>query len=613
MSRGKRRPRRVTGQEPLSYMGVEATTPPQVITSDSNDPTVNDNNFDLGSIWVNWGSNDAFILVNIEANEADWVKINNQGLTVNGNTGTATAVDDEMDIVGVGVIYTVGSGSTIGIGHTSTSDGTIVIGESGSVPVWGHLTSSGGTMDITEGPGTLNIDIKGGYLGAQDFDTDSGTATITGNTITIAGGTNINTAGAGSTVTVNLDNDVTLSGNITAVDSEFTSLQVTGISTGFLSADATGLIGNSEGTDGQLIIGATGSPATWANVTSTSGTIRITEGANTLNLEALSGLTSPYKFVYAEFGAGGPVSVGAFSGISSDSTYFVIATQNTDGIYSSTTGLNGSWTLQTTAAGGHFADVHTNGSGPTLGLMTVPKGGSPFNPVMVYYSTTVTGAYTGYAMNVDAWPQTGTSIWFDGTYWVATGTDNNAANATFYTTDPTSPPWTTNTSGITQPLNDCVFGNNTWVVVGDNGFIAYNATDPTGAWTAIAASASGFDRTRPLNPINISAVTYSASLGLFCAVSNEARIATSPDGITWTQRDSNLPIIGGNIKDIHWDSTNGIFVAVGPTNGSAAISYNGISWFLDSSLSNSSIVKVCDLNGKALVGRNSTAYFLDRT
>lgn len=53
---------------------------------------------------------------------------------------------------------------------------------------------------------------------ASSFPTDSGTAVPTAlGALTVAGGTNINTAGSGNTVTVNLDNSISLSGTITAV------------------------------------------------------------------------------------------------------------------------------------------------------------------------------------------------------------------------------------------------------------------------------------------------------------------------------------------------------------------------------------------------------------
>jgi len=282
MPTGKRKPRRVTGQEPLSYMGVEATTPPQVITSGRYDPTVNNYNFDLGTIWVNWSTNDAFILVNIEGNVAEWVKINNQDLTVNGDTGSAVSVDDEINIIGNAVLETTGSGDTLTIGHTSAIDGQLIIAATGLDPAWATVTSSDGTITITGGANTLDITRTGGG-GTTDFITDAGTANSVGSQINIYGGTNINTAGAGMTVTVNLDNTVTLSGKLTASD-----LQGTNLTTGVLSSDVVGDITSSAGTNGQLFIGSTGAAPAWANLTSTSGSIVITEGANSIDLDSIS-------------------------------------------------------------------------------------------------------------------------------------------------------------------------------------------------------------------------------------------------------------------------------------------------------------------------------------
>jgi hypothetical protein len=600
MARGKRRPRRVTGQQPLSYLGVEATTPPQVITTGS-DPGGNDTTYDLGTIWVNFQDDIIWMLVDITSNVASWVRVDNVEFVVNGNTGSATSVDEEMNIVGEAVLTTTGSGATLTIGHTAAADGQLIIGGSGVVPAWGTVTSSDGTITITGGQNTLDITRTGGG-GTTDFITDAGTANSVGSQINILGGTNINTAGAGMTVTVNLDNAVTISGKLTASD-----LKATNLTTGFLEADSNGDISNSEGTDGQLIIGATGAAGAWANITSTSGTILITEGTNTLNIESTAGLASPYAYALTEFG--GTPSTGTPVGISSDATYLLIAQSGASaGMYSSTTGLTTSWTLRVApGGGGSIIDVHTTGSGPTIALMAAPAGG-----VALHYSATVTGAYTGYQINAGAPNVSATRVWYDGTYWMITGTDNSSNDAIFYTTDPTSPPWTATTAGFTQQLNDCVFGNNTWVVVGNNGYIAYNTTDPTGAWTSVAAASSGFDATRAGVPIHIQSVDYSTSLNLFAAVSNEGRVATSPDGITWTQRDSEGPLLTTNFLDVAWDSTNSVFTAVG---NNAVVSYNGITWFRESTLDLTGASIVGHLNGKAFVGKTASPlqYFFDRT
>ena len=125
-----------------------------------------------------------------------------------------------------------------------------VIGDSTTVPsqeVWclvGNKRATGATWaQLFPGAGD----------GATSFPTDVGTATEVGGDLNIVGGTNINTAGAGNTVTVNLDNAITLAGNIIS------------------SA------GNIVATAGALNAGTTVAAGT--GITSTTGNIVATAGA----------------------------------------------------------------------------------------------------------------------------------------------------------------------------------------------------------------------------------------------------------------------------------------------------------------------------------------------
>lgn len=61
----------------------------------------------------------------------------------------------------------------------------------------------------------INFGSGGAGGGAINFFTDAGTAIVLANDITIHGGSNINTSGAASTVTVNLNNTVSISGSFT--------------------------------------------------------------------------------------------------------------------------------------------------------------------------------------------------------------------------------------------------------------------------------------------------------------------------------------------------------------------------------------------------------------
>lgn len=95
-------------------------------------------------------------------------------------------------------------------GVLSSSEGTngqLLIGSSSGAPAWANLTEGTG-VGISNGANSITISVADAV--PINFDTDDGTATPAANSLTVAGGTNINTAGSGSTVTVNLDNDITL-------------------------------------------------------------------------------------------------------------------------------------------------------------------------------------------------------------------------------------------------------------------------------------------------------------------------------------------------------------------------------------------------------------------
>lgn len=155
----------------------------------------------------------------------------------------------------------VGSGSSAAITALSVgTNGQVLLGSTGADPVFATLTSSGATITFTPGPGTLNLEAAAGAgnfpdntfyvyestdntrrlafecsgisgsttrtitMDDRDIDmdavattvaTDSGNAVPAAGTLTVAGGTNLNSAGAGSTATINLDASISA---MTAVD-----------------------------------------------------------------------------------------------------------------------------------------------------------------------------------------------------------------------------------------------------------------------------------------------------------------------------------------------------------------------------------------------------------
>jgi len=171
-------------------------------------------------------------------------------------------------------------------------------------PVAGNIDVLGGPgITVTGSPGTLTIAHTGAY--SDSFPTDAGTAVPVAGDTNILGGANINTTGAGNTVTVILDDDVTLAGfmDVGTTLTVGTTVTLTSITDGVLIAGAAGAVSALTGTNGQVVIGSTGADPVFANITSTGGTIEITEGAGTLNLESL-GASYANTFTISPSGGG---------------------------------------------------------------------------------------------------------------------------------------------------------------------------------------------------------------------------------------------------------------------------------------------------------------------
>lgn len=533
------RDRRLTGLHPLSYMGVRPTTPAQLKEARI-DPKTAFFKFPIGTQWINTLTDNIWILTNVVGEIATWTQMTGGELTNVTDAGNATAVGDEIDILGSGPLSTSGAGNTVTLGFTAGTDGQLIIADTGGIPAWANLTSTGGTVTITNTANGINLEAAG-VAAVTSFDTDAGTATPIAGVIEVLGGLNLDTSAATNVITIDMINDPV-----------FPSLGA-----GFIESSAGGVLSNSEGTNGQLIIGATGAPGAWANLTSSGGTITITEGANTLNVESLSGLGAPYLYVLMDRGP-----TGTAVALDEDGTYFLWAA-GLD-VSTSTTGVYSTWTVRgSITPSGNLVDVHAAASGHVVGLAV--------NGLLIH-ATSAIGAYTTYNLSGSAM----TSIWNDGTYWVATGTQGGV-DGIEYTTNPAGA-WTFSSSGIfADQINDCVFGGGTWVIVGDSGNIAYQTVDPTGGWTAVTAVASGFDQTIAGIPLEIEGVAYSSTLGLFCAVGTFGRIATSPDGITWTQRTNPFPIDQTfTLTNVNWDDNEDMFIATGDS--FYLYSYDGIVW-----------------------------------
>jgi hypothetical protein len=310
--------KRLTGLNPLAYLGVEPLSPAQCFTNQPNNPTVNDyDNFELGAVWLVKDTNAIWILVSKADFIATWVQLGSGGSGLNTLTGNSG-------------------------GAVSPTAGNIDVVGSGAITVTGNPVTS-----------TLTITASGSV--ATTIDCDSGSATPAAGVLNVIGGDNITTSGSGNTVTASVSGTTNHAVQIGNASASLSSLAV--------------------GTNGQVIIGATGANPAFAALTSIGGSIAFTPGANSLNLEAIasgpltidadSGSASPMGGVLEVFGgdnittsASGNTVTASLSGITEHAIPIGNAAGSLDSLV---VGDDGQVLIGATGADAEFATLTSSG------------------------------------------------------------------------------------------------------------------------------------------------------------------------------------------------------------------------------------------------------------
>ena len=139
--------RRLTGLNPLAYVGVEATTPPNTYLSNTAPTTSDAKNVYIGDMWIDTSTQNIYVLTSLAGGVADWMLIiGGGGATVNfiTDSGTATESGGNINILGDGdAISTAGSGNTVTIGFNSSANLTV-----NNLTVDGMLTLTGFTNGV---------------------------------------------------------------------------------------------------------------------------------------------------------------------------------------------------------------------------------------------------------------------------------------------------------------------------------------------------------------------------------------------------------------------------------------------------------------------------------
>jgi len=278
--------------------------------------------------------------------------INGGGLT---STGTTT-----LGSLPIGVVQASATGV---LSSSAGADGQVLIGAGTSAsPVWANLTSSNGTITITNGAGTINLATSSAT--ANSFVTNSGTATPAAGVLTVVGdGSNITTSGATSTVTVSLSSSPSVSGSLTAGTSISAGTTVTagsGITAtnGNIAASSGSVAASSSISAGTTVTGGTGVTATTGNITASAGNLVLpaTNAAGTQGVISLGGIT----FVQgvgthnAFFGGAGDLSLTGTQNVGLGSTCLVTLSSG-----SNNTGV-GVFALQTVAGGNQHTAIGAN-------------------------------------------------------------------------------------------------------------------------------------------------------------------------------------------------------------------------------------------------------------
>lgn len=145
-------------------------------------------------------------ITNVAPSATSGVPLISQGSSADPAFGTAVVAGGGTGVASFnanGVVVT-NTTTTGALTSRTMTNGQLIIGSTGAIPVAASLTSTGGTITVTPGAGTLNIDLAGGTLGIDSFSPDSGTDPV----VPTAAGL-VNTKGSGSITTVGSLNTLT--------------------------------------------------------------------------------------------------------------------------------------------------------------------------------------------------------------------------------------------------------------------------------------------------------------------------------------------------------------------------------------------------------------------
>lgn len=394
-------------------------------------------------------------------------------------TGTDTSKvitpDDLTAKLGVQTLHglPIGAGSTSAlVWSAAPTDGQLLIGNTGNDPTLGNITSTGGTITVTNGPGTINLDLAGGGIAFDQIFVDSVTApgvnpvvptgtgqlTMTGSQVA-TGTIGTNVVRTASLNASELTVEIQRSTAVAATDitkngvAHFNSAQFTLDANGFVSTSGTGILNTLTGNSGGAL-----SPTAGNINTIGTGSITIAGSGSTLTTQ-LTGLTNHAVQVGAgtatltqlAVGSNGQVLVGATAANPAFATL-----TSSDSSISFTTGANtlslqvagGSTTIKTITGNSGGAESPSAGNFNILGTGSITVVGSANTETVQ-----LTGL-TNHALQIGAGTATLTQL--------ASGTTGQVLQ----TNTGADPTWSTATYPSTTTINQVLYSSANNVVAG---------------------------------------------------------------------------------------------------------------------------------------------------
>lgn len=279
----------LNGLNPLSYQGVEPTSPSDFVT-DVRDPvsgtTQDYQGWDVGDEWENRLTHDVFKLVSKDGGVATWTKfVTGTGdiTTLKDDSGTVIVPDitGSISVVGGELINTVAGVNTLTVNLDQALDGQIPIAATGGATIFANIVA-GANVVVTDGPNSVTISAAGGGAGdLTAIGNDGSTATSAMGSMNILGvpGHTVTSGDLADTFTIDLP------AALTAVDS------LTNTNTAFALNTGTGALSISNDASATTVNLGTGAAAKTVTLGSTTTTSKLDlkYGTNDFTLASATG------------------------------------------------------------------------------------------------------------------------------------------------------------------------------------------------------------------------------------------------------------------------------------------------------------------------------------